>query len=149
MSNARSYKALAADLGISERQFHRRLDAGDKEAREALRSELCYVHGATLTNATNELHEVAEIIQRADPELAKILDHVAGRLSKFHDAPVSKFRQEHEARLDALLNLKELPDEEYQAFADDLSKLPPTPEEYLKRTQELLEGLDVEVDGGQ
>lgn len=145
MSASRSYKALASDLGISERQFHRRLDAGDKEAREALRSELCYVHGATLTNCCNELHEVADIIQRADPELSKILSHVAGRLAKFDDAPVSKFRQEHEARLDALVNLPDLPDEEYQAFADDLSKLPPTVEEYRAQARALLEGLEVDA----
>jgi len=131
MSEIRPYKSLAQDLGVTERTFARWLDAGDPRARSKLSEEIAYVFGQSLSNAVDSMRNAAEIVERCEPDLSKLLTKMAAKLDGWHEAcPESIWRKEHDKRLDALLNLDDLPDEDYNRFAADFSKLPPTPAEW-------------------
>jgi hypothetical protein len=134
-------QGLADDLGISLRQFYRRLNTGDAAARAKLREEVGAVYGTNFTNTINDLNDLSEVIGKSDPDLAKLCERMADKLCTWLEGcPPSKFRELHQERMTALLDVESMPDDEYNRMATDFSKLPPTPEEWAK-SEALLEDL--------
>ena len=114
----RKLKHLAADLGICERQFHRRLDTMDPAACLALRQELLYEHGGTtIPSLINSLVEMAALLRRCDPALSRQLATIAGDLNKLNETTApSPWRVEWDRRLSDGCN--RFTDEEYSSFAE-------------------------------
>lgn len=131
MGNPRPIRALAKELKISERQFHRRLDKGDHAAVDLLRADLAEVYRSNLQNTALGMVDVADLLKRTDRKLSDALRKVAAAVRRIHDIPVSEFRQEHGARLMHLAGVDDLSDEAYNAYEADLDDLPPTVDEWL------------------
>src|SRR5215472_2129387 len=66
----RTIGQLAKEAGISERQFHRRLDAKDPDACQLVRGEVLRFHGNSFRFAIDHLTEWADLLRRCDPEIA-------------------------------------------------------------------------------
>ena len=97
----RKLKHLAADLGICERQFHRRLGTMDPAACLALRQEILYEHGGTsIPFLIHSLREMGALLRRCDPALSAQLPTIADDLNKLNEetAP-SPWRVEWDRRL--------------------------------------------------
>ena len=142
MSDYRPLKSLAAELGISERQFHRRLDSKEPSACGKLRSEVAWVEASRFSMLICELQACGELVQRCDPEIKSMLEAVARKLSAWCDsAPENTFRIEHDRRMDDLLDHPLVDDERYEELRQDLTKLPPTPKELEAEDDEALKGL--------
>jgi hypothetical protein len=72
---------LAAKLGISERQFYRRLQAKEPTALALQREDLLKAHGDTLREVLVDLNHFGDKLRYSDPKLAAALLNAATALA--------------------------------------------------------------------
>jgi len=140
-SKLRPYRALAQDLGVCERTFHRRLDAGEAKAIDALRRELAWHHCTELSQAATSLLGLAEVFRRTDSNLAAAMEKVAEAMHRLAQTPPSQFRVERDRRLQDLACCEDLSDEDYDRFNEDVVSMPPTIAELAQSRTESLDAL--------
>lgn len=89
----RTIKSLATELGYTERTFHRKIKDGDPKARLALRQEIIEEDSCIIQGAPEQLHYLAEILERTDPDISAVAKLLAGRLEKLYEnTPRSPWR---------------------------------------------------------
>lgn len=143
----RPFRALAADLGYTERTFHRKLDAGDPAACLALRQEVVWDNQPTFANTCNFLNDTADLVKRCDPKLSSLCEAMAAEISKFLECEPSKFRHEHDKRLSELALIDHVSDEDYERWAADLEHLPPLASELKTKRKSASDALHALVGG--
>lgn len=100
MSEIRKIADLAAEMGISERQFHRRLDALHPETCLKLRQEIIEERGdGWLSGFQWDLYKAATLFGRSDPDFSKACKAVCDMVGALRETPRAPYWWARDQRL--------------------------------------------------
>ena len=99
MNEMRKIADLAAEIGVCERQFHRRLDAREPKAMMALRQELLWHAHNSFVQLNWRLDEAAKDLRRCNPDIAADCEALLTKISVLLDTPSSLWQVKEQQRL--------------------------------------------------